>query len=59
MWLCHTWGEALKKDRGSYWLVWWDLFLKSDDFSTVDNETGCAISREIRISNLQLVIVKL
>ena len=47
MWLCHAWGES-SKERPSliFGLFDGDLFFKSDDFSTVDNETGCAISRD-------------
>mgnify|MGYP006996927618 CR=1 FL=1 len=49
MWLCHTWGES-SKERPSFvfGLFDEDLFFKSDDFSIVDNETGCAISRGSR-----------
>ena len=47
MWLCHTWGESSKeRPRFVFGLFDGDLFFKSDDFSTVDNETGCAISRD-------------
>ena len=49
MWLCHKWGKS-SKERPSFvfGLFDEDLFFKSDDFSTVDNETGCAISRGSR-----------
>ena len=47
MWLCHTWDESYK-ERPSFvfGLFDGDLFFKSDDFSTVDNETGCTTSRD-------------
>ena len=59
MWLCHTWGESSKEIPSFiFGLFDGDLFFKSDDFSTVDNETGCTTSRgllqQFAISNSKL-----